>query len=821
MYTKALLSMLLLMGSSVAIDDAIFEKTAAALEAFHQNYPQEKFYVFNDKPYYVLGEDLWFSVYGCHAIDHSPLTPSGLVYAELISPKGEILANRNIQIAKGIGRGDFKLDPNWKEEGDYALRVYSQYQRNFESTFIFQKRIAIYDSYKEVVADQKSGSPMTGSNVKVEFFPEGGDLVQGLSSVVAVKSMGDDLKGTAIKGKVWDQHNNLITLFVTNERGFGSFSITPAIDTRYRVEILEAAGQPPIILPEALPMGHVLKIVNTKPDTIIIRAKSNLPMGLEDAFVIGHLRGKIVVANKFAAHQDQVLILPKSDLPSGILHFTLFNREGLPVAERLTFVKNLSEQIAVELEMSQASFSQGEEVKSTVIITDQQGKNVAGTVSATVFDQIVATRPPFESDIRSYFWLQSDVRGHIEDPAYYFVENDRKSNRNLELLLMTQGWRRFAWDKILNEPLEIKYLPENGFTIKGRTTRFLKENKGTASDIFLSGVTQTIEMLHTSADEEGNFIFSDLQIRDTTAFVLQANRDKEGGKKKKKDLAPSDKNPVNLFLETRSSPSYVPNQAQRPIRPSKTTLQKFLNESRYSQVVDDAYANLWTIDLEEIVVREEKVVDDIAIHEPAMLYREPDDRIILDSLPNAAGRSNIFDVINGRFSGVEIIGSYPNKTARIRGINSINLNSTAMILLDGTPVSEVTANTIPVDRVAFVDVIKSLNKTAVYGRNNGVIAIYTKVAQDRNKKESKTGVLNMEHPGYYRARQFYQPPATSNSAKPDHRSTLYWQPSLELDGKKATLSFTTADRSSIYELRVEGMSSEGIPIVGSTTFNVQ
>ena len=817
---------LLLLLPNSSSDDA-FQHTMSSLESFHVNYPQEKIYVFHDKPYYVLGEDLWFSVFACHAVDHTNITPSGLVYVDLLSPAGEVLATRYIQMNKGMGDGDFKLDPNWKEDGDYVIRAYSNYQRNFDASFIFEKSIAIYNSYQEIVNEQRQNTRPTSRRLRVQFFPEGGDLVQGISCRVAVKATGEDLSGTAVKGKIWDQDQNLVTLFVTNDRGFGVFSLKPQEGRRYWAEILEHEGQPPIVLPNAKPAGHQLKIVNNNPDTLLIQARSTLPEGLQDAFVIAHLRGQIIAATRFTSPDNQVLVLPKAEIPSGILHITLFEKGGLPIAERLTFIHHAVRSSQVSIALKQDVYKKREMVDLDLIWQSSQ-EGATSLASVTVFDQITTNRAANQSDIRSYTWLESDVRGPVEDAAYYFEKNDKKRQKALDLLLMTQGWRRFAWEKICDlEPFKLAHLPENGFTIKGQTTRFLNEKKGTTADLFLSAVGQQFEMLHTQSNADGQFLFTDLRIQDTTAFVLQANRDKDkSGKKKKKreELAPTDKNPVNIALADRSLPKFIPSELTQPSRPSQSALQEFLAQSRYNQIVDQAYANLWTIDLEEIVVREERVIDDIAIHQPTMLYREPDQRLMMDSLPFAAGRTNIFDVINGKFAGVEIIGTYPEKTARIRGINSIELSTTATILLDGAPVSEITANTIPVDRIAFVDVIKSYSKTAIYGRSNGVIAIYTKAARGgQTSWESKTGTLNLEHPGYYRAREFYMPELSGPNApdKPDYRSTLFWSPQVSLSPEGNSIQFRTADRSSFYQVRLEGLTSTGEPLVATASFRVE
>ncbi len=416
----------------------VLQELVSALETFHQNYPQEKIYVFHDKPYYVLGEDIWFSVFACHAVNHRSITPSGLVYVELLSPKGDLLEVRNIQIQDGHGKGDFRLDPNWRQEGTYSLRAYSHYQRNFDESFLFKKSIAIYDSYQKVVANQQKANKAKDEKVQVLFFPEGGDLVTGLSSRIAVKAVDGDRNGTAVKGKIWDQDHNLVTLFVTNERGFGVFSLKPELGKRYRAEILDA-GLPPLLLPAAKTSGHLLKIVNSKPDTLLIYAQSSLPTGLEGVFLIAHMRGRPIASKAFESAENQVLVLPKSELPTGILHVTLFSSGGLPVAERLTFIHNADESVHASLSLDKDRCDKRDQVNLQIFLQDLLGKQMSGKVSVAVFDQLSSTRPENQSDIRSYFWLESDVKGRIEDPAYYFEKDDKKRRKDLELLLMTQG----------------------------------------------------------------------------------------------------------------------------------------------------------------------------------------------------------------------------------------------------------------------------------------------------------------------------------------------------------------------------------------------
>ena len=753
MSVKSLL-LLCIVCLTMTIDQPSFEELAKNVVSYHQDYPQEKIYLMHDKPYYVLGEDLWFSIYLRHAGDHGILTPSGLVYVELVSPLGNSLITRNIKITDGAGHGDFPLDPNWKQEGTFTIRAFTQYQQNFASEFIFEKQISILDSYQKIVTEQNTPQTAQASDpgLRIDFYPEGGDLITGLKSTVAVQTQTTRGEGKAVKAKIFDRNNQLVTLFITNERGYGSFSLTPTPNMRYRLELVDAPAQPPIILPEAKEMGMTLRVQNKLADTLIIRAESTLPEGLKDAFILGHQRGKLLIANKFLEGKAQTLLVPTDSFSNGIAHITLFSPEGLPIAERLTYVRQKRDIVNLDIAELDRSYSKRQPIKIAYKLSGNG--HLEGILSATVFDQILATRPAYQSDISTYLWLSSDLPGIIADPGYY-LQPGRQNSRDLDLLLLTHGWRRFQWEEISNpSAFTIKFLPENGFSVKGTTTRYLSEKKPTAANVFLSSMGTGFQMMQAEANDEGEFAFRDLQINDTTTLVLQGNRIKAGNKASKETVGPSDKNKVNIFIDEPAYPNFKQMAQDFSIRPDQSVLSTFLAESRLSTNVDAAYSDLWSIDLAEVVVRGQQVSRDVAFHQKSMLYKEPDQRLMLDSVPWALGKNNIFDVINGRFPGVEIIGSYPNKTARIRGINSISLETTATILLDGAPVSDVTANTIPVDRIAFVDVIKGFSKSAIYGRNNGVIAIYTKAARGGSRVSSGEGVLNMEHPGYYQAREF-------------------------------------------------------------------
>ena len=186
---------------------------------------------------------------------------------------------------------------------------------------------------------------------------------------------------------------------------------------------------------------------------------------------------------------------------------------------------------------------------------------------------------------------------------------------------------------------------------------------------------------------------------------------------------------------------------------------------------------------------------------------------------------NALQILNGRIPGLHIYG---NKVF-LRGIGYSSGKDSVLFLLDGIPVEQETALSVPVSQIHFVDVLMPGPKTIIYGGPgaNGVIAVYTIDAEDMlsnaNPRERK-GIINFTHPGFSKAREFYTPVYTSEESKqkPDYRTTLYWNPTLKLDEQdKAKISFYTSDVPSVYKVVLEGISSEGDIFHSETSFSVK
>ncbi|NNE28884.1 MAG: hypothetical protein HKN16_04585, partial [Saprospiraceae bacterium] len=279
------------------------EKVKEKMGIYHVNFPQEKVYVHHDKPHYVLGEQIWFKVYLVSAILHDPLTPSQQVTVELIDPGNVVLSTSTIRIEDGGGNGDFRLGADW-ETGKYLIRAYTNYQRNFEEPFFFEKEIRVYNAYTSIgegsVSDQNdvleepgNDSSMSETDLNVLFFPEGGDLVAGITTKVAVNAINKQFEGEALQGSIVTSSGTIVSRFSTHKTGLGVFKLIPESGETYSANVSYQGEELSFKLPQVKDIGYSLSITENA-DTLTILASSNSPTGLAGTFVVGHIRGQLI-----------------------------------------------------------------------------------------------------------------------------------------------------------------------------------------------------------------------------------------------------------------------------------------------------------------------------------------------------------------------------------------------------------------------------------------------------------------------------------------------------------------------------------------------
>ncbi len=788
---------------------------------------KEKVYLHFDKPQYTSGENIWFKAYLVDAKNNKPIALSKVLYVELIDPFNKIMISKTIKIEAHGTAGDFQL-PSELTSGKYMVRAYTSYMRNFDNAYFFRKDIqinnlggekldAISKKSKRVKKERKK-IESTDLKPDVQFFPEGGNMVNNISNRIGFKAIGTNGKGISISGTIIDDNGVEKVKISTYNLGMGMFGLNPEAGKTYQAIIDYEGKSFTYTLPKALDKGVAMLIINSK-DNFRVHLQSSLPDGIKDFILVGRQRGKIVLHSLLEGNNPQRIINISTDiLIQGIIQFTLYDKNDKPICERLAFVESAEIEPIVNISPSQKTFGKRDQITINISLKDQLKKAIQADISLAVTDLDVVGSDIYGITIKSQLLLNSELKGVIEHPNYYFESDDSNRKGSLDLLMICQGWRRYIWNDTVDDSIQqYPYAIENGFSFAGSIRRFYSSKIISNVDVSLSFLNKdSFEYFEMKSDEEGKFLFGDFDILDTTKVVIQAKnywKIKNKGQKKKSmmdylielDSIEVPKITRELFQTKTANDSLFDSYISR-------SKQTYYNDSLFA--VANGTIQLTEVNLISVKSKIERIKD-----EKRKMYGQPSYSVDYNDLPYIP-YTNPLEALQGRIPGL-IVNS--DGTARFTGTGSFSLSNNALILLDGMPLDSV--DFINADDIDFIDVLKG-PETSIYGARGagGVIVIHSKdgVSQSLRSKiytspKTRLGILSFMHPGYYQAREFYAPKYITE--KPDHvkldyRSTLYWNPTVKIDNQgKAKISFYSADISTTYRVELEGLTTDGIPIV--------
>ena len=794
-------------------------------------YPQEKVYLHLDKLVSTPGETVWFKVYLVDAVYHETARISDIVMVELIDSEGKMIDQKTVEIKYNGGAAEFELSDSLPS-GAYTIRAYTKYMQNFDPDLFFRQTIEVWDAYD----DQTSGpaSTSTDKSPVVQFFPEGGDIVAGIPSVIALRSSDQEGNPLDIKGKVLDSQGNLAALAGTVKFGMGKFLLQARPDEKYHLEVEHAGQTVKFDLPEIRAAGHSLRVRDQSDKDITLTMMSNIQDGLEGAFVIGQMRGnRICVIEGKPGVQSISAKVPTENLSSGVIQFTLFSKEGLAESERLVFVKNSHQKVDIDMPLPSAPLGARSPVNMDITVNGLGENPTMAELSMSVVESEIAIVDTLGSNIYSYLLAESELNGKIPNPGYYFVDDDPRRAQLLDLVMMTNGWRRYSWEQILaEEQPQLVHQPVRGATIRGKTTRLNNPDQPVKADLYLSamGGSEGFFMEHITTGDNGEFVFLDFPFFDSTGLVLQANvyNDSKGTsrKRKKRDTTgPQGNRSVAIHLEQDTFATVTGLDQPRTLSKSSVS-DDYLADRRQSNKVDSAFAGLWNIDLEEILVKGHRTRAEEQDYNEKTYFGEPTNRVVVDSLGTSfTANMSVFDLLR-RIPGIQIVGNPPGEAAVIRGARTFSGATYAQVYLDAFPVDNEMANTLQISDVEAVDVYKG-GDAAIFGirGGGGVIVIHTRVGGPVRQENSDLGSYQFTHPGFHKAKSFYSPDYASpheSHQKPDLRSTLYWTPWLALDENgKQTFTFFTGDKKTDYQIMIQGITHDGRPFFKSGNIKVR
>ena len=431
-------------------EDDFITKIVAQFDKYNAELPQEKAYLHLDKPYYTVGETIWFKAYLTEAASLMPDTVSIPLYVELIdNQRGKLVDKKILKLDAGSAYADFTLSDTL-QAGYYRLRAYTNWMLNFDENLLFTKDFKVFKSGKEDVPTK-----LNAQQIDFRFFPEGGNLVEGIESRVAYKAVDALGNGLDVTGMILTEKGDTVINFESEHLGMGVLTFKPEVGEKYVAKIkYRNIFEKEIALPQAQKEGFVMGVESVfDRENVRLYVGNNIPNLEGQITVIGQSRGIVCYAAKTVSTKKTLLIkIPKTKFPQGVTQFTVFDEKGLPRCERLVFF-NKDKPLNISVLPNKKTYSPREKVTINIDAKDNDGKPITGDFSVAVTDANQVLDTPNGENIATYLQLSADVKGKIEQPAYYFSEENKEANRHLDILMMTQGWRRFKWNDVMNAEL--------------------------------------------------------------------------------------------------------------------------------------------------------------------------------------------------------------------------------------------------------------------------------------------------------------------------------------------------------------------------------
>jgi len=739
-----------------------------------------------DKNAYKAGEMLWVKAYLLNGLNHLPDTLSTNLYVELISPFETRVEIKRFQMFQGFGIGEFQLSDTLPE-GLYQIRAYTNWMQNFDEAFYFNRNFPLTNpgyvkliSPKQTQINQKEleNRQKKADDIDLQFMPEKEVLMNDLLSTVAFKAINQLGKGVDLKGSIVDENGTEITPFETFYRGMGRFMLSPKRDKKYFAVVKSGNNNLRVPLPQSMESGLVMHVENYV-KVLKVTLQANRPptndRSANEVILVGQIGGKIYYHHTLVLENNaSELSIDKAYFPSGIMQLTAFSSRGMPLAERLVY-NNRLDYMKIKMTAMDTSVAEGTRIRLDFTATDQSNKPVTANISLSVTREKSSIPAVNNDNIISHLLLTSDIKGFIEEPYEYFIDNSPFRQQALDNLMLTNGWRRFDWAEILaGEYPEIKYHEERGIAIYGQITHDFFNIPLKNCKVQLSVLSSYNDVFTQNTNDRGYFLFENLVYYDTVSVKIEAWR--QTGRRNLLIVLPAEKlNEINKF------------QGEYSLVTESERDQKAYRIERYEET---------KLALEE----EEKRQKEENNNKLTDIYSEPD--FVLPSSEFPKGSRDVLDVMRGRIPGVNIYGDQ----IIIRGPNTLTGSNQPLFLIDGVPTRDVDAiKTIPVDEIDRIEVLKGPS-SAIYGMRgaNGVIAIYTKRGQFM-----KRGVVEFDMLGYSTPRNFYQPKYLPEN-EPESNYTLYWQPMI-ITGSNGTASLLIdkPDIKGDYRFTIEGVSYLG------------
>lgn len=780
----------------------------SSINLYGTNFPQEKIHIHFDKETYLPGETIWFKAYLFE--ENLPSERSTNLYAALYDEKGRLLKQSVSPVFNSTADGYFNLPDSLKSR-QLICRAYTAWMMNFDTTALFTRTI------KLLTGNSRTPAGNIAETVSLNFFPEGGNIIDGTRNTIAFKANYNNGLPFAVNGVIKKQETGEVLMPLQPlHDGMGRFDIDIEPGNKYYAEWMDHNGtKMQTWLPDARTAGLSLKLTVQK-EKLFYNVINKT--GSDSLHILMYMYQKIFYRTSIAVKDGEPFtgMVPVNTLPSGVMQLTVFDAGWQPVAERVAFINN-------------DNFSVNAALNSTAISMQKRGKNeleilVADTIPANMSLSITDAEMNGEetgNTIISGLLLKGDIRGYVHNPAYYFTNNtDAGLKAKLDLVMLTNGWRRYNWaDMMVQKTPAIKYPVDEYLGVYGQIAKEVQEkmDKDEQVNLIVKTIDSTNNFYAVKPDNNGLLKQTGLVFYDSARVYFSFNKNKDNNRQIAfgkfnftYPVSPSIRNYPVLLVPDTSGAGYHPNTSLFQYYSSNNGIKKFNEEKTLQGVVvkSGGWRN-WKND--PLLKMDEKYASG--------MFSGGAIDFSLDVLHDekAWTKLDVFNYIRGNIPGLNI-GS-PGRMGADRSITygGVQTAKNVLVYIDE---HEMTANdleNLSLTQIAYIKFIPNFagrGPDAGGGGINPALSVYTRKGDDlidRRPTEKDLGFIKIA--GYTPLKEFYSPDyaQTNTTTGTDARTTLLWMPYILTNAanRKVPVRFYNNDFTRKLRIVLEGINEEG------------
>lgn len=746
--------------------------------------PRVFLHVHFNKSRYMAGEDIWYKIYLKDAPGNSFHLPVN-VYAELFDAAGRTVNRQVLLAAEGSAYAHIPLDDSLPS-GKYIFRAYTNWMKNFSDSLYYEQIIDIAGLSSDSLAEAPARSARR-TGYDIQFLPESGIILSDVLNHIGIKALSPGGKGTALKGTLKNGAGDAVAALETNQLGTGSFSAKFSAGASYEaVWELPDGDSLRISFPEVQAKGVLLTTQSFFPDHVaafLVTNELSLPEISGKRFLLMvHNQGQVAIAAYMSLKENTSgkLEIPKENMLGGINHITVFDETHQPVADRMVFVQKPERFATANVRTRRIG---RDSVFCEVESTGPGAEPLPADISISWLP--AGTKAgDFRRTIYSTFLLEADLYGQVENPAWYFEDmNDFGRKKALDDLLLTQGWRRYEWNRILDGKIPTIVHPlEQGLSIRGRVVNSISQKGMERSQVSLFSAENSL-LTSAEVEEDGSFEFPNLYLLDTSRVILSASNEK--GKRGFRELK----------AEV-TKPAYD----RRPAEPVPGEMQAPDSTDTFTSIAVVSGVEM----LEGVTVTGQAVKEDPF---ESSIYRSMNDRVVEITKDNYNQYIDVPDLLRKAFN-VQVSQAGGNLSINMgRGGGQPAIIIDDMVMQDASWLT--TLNIMDIEAVA---VNKSGNAMLGTRGGNGSISIKTRTEGIDWGEQENISVKNILVEGFARPAEYYAPdyqvPPESDLFK--EYAAVYWKPDIRTDSTgTASFGFTIPESYSDLHMRLEGISADG------------